>query len=54
MTPDYNIYRCIFLSKPGFEIGKMIDGKIIIFKDIQHTGRICLAQQVSNYVEKIF
>ena len=54
MTPDYKIYPCIFLSKPGFEIGKMIDGKIIIFKDIQHTGKICLAQQVSNYGKKIF
>ncbi len=54
MTPDYNIYPCIFLSKPGFEIGKMIDGKIIIYKDIQHTGKMCLAQQVSNYGKKIF
>lgn len=54
MTPDYNIYPCIFLSKPGFEIGKMIDGKIIIYKDIQHTGKMCLAQQVSSYGKKIF
>src|SRR5699024_7202762 len=54
MTPDYKIYPCIFLSKPGFEIGKMIDGKIIIFKDIQNTGKICLAQQVSNYGKKSF
>ena len=54
VTPDYKIYPCIFLSKPGFEIGKMIDGKIIIFKDIQNTGKICLAQQVSNYGKKSF
>lgn len=54
MTPDFNIYPCIFLTKPGYEIGKMIDGKIIIFKDIQNDGTKCMAKEVNNNGFKIF
>lgn len=54
MTPDFNIYPCIFLTKPGYEIGKMVDGKIIIFRDIKNDGTKCMAKEVNNNGFKIF
>lgn len=54
MTPDFNIYPCIFLAKPGYEIGKMIDGKIMIYREIQNDGHKCLAKEVNNNGFKIF
>ena len=54
MTPNFNIYPCIFLAKPGYEIGKMIDGKIMIYREIQNDGHKCLAKEVNNNGFKIF
>ena len=54
MTPNFNIYPCIFLAKLGYEIGKMIDGKIMIYREIQNDGHKCLAKEVNNNGFKIF
>lgn len=53
MTPDYSIYPCIFLAKPGYEIGKLVDGKITIFNEIENDGSMCLAKEVNNNKKKI-
>lgn len=54
ITPDLNVYPCLFLAKPSFEIGKLIDGKIIIFKEIPNDGYKCLANELHNHGFKIF
>lgn len=54
MTPDYNIYPCVFLAKPGYEIGKFENGKIIIYKDIESDNQKCLAKEINNNGLKIF
>ena len=48
ITPDMNIYPCNFLSKPGFEIGKVIEGRIIINKNIINDGSKCIAREIYN------
>ncbi len=50
LTPDNNLYPCIFLAKPGYEIGKLIDGKLLIYDEyvnINH-GDICFAKEICN------
>ncbi len=42
ITPDNSIYPCVFLAKPGYEIGKYIDGKILIQPDLCHNSEKCL------------
>lgn len=48
ITPDNNVYSCLFLAKPGLEIGKLIDGKILLNDYINHDGNLCLAQEMCN------
>lgn len=48
ITPDLNVYPCNFLSKVGFEIGKVENGEIRIYKDIKHDGSECLADRIYN------
>lgn len=48
ITPDNNIYPCIFLSKPGYEIGKLINGEIVLYYNIQNDGNLCIADEVCN------
>lgn len=48
ITPDMNVYPCNFLSKPGYEIGKVIEGKIIINKKIINDGSRCIAYEIYN------
>lgn len=58
ITPDNNVYPCLFLATPGLEIGKLIDGKILLNDYINNDGNLCLAQELYNnnnseYVAKV-
>lgn len=58
VTPDNNVYPCLFLAKPGLEIGQLIDGKIMLNEYIDNDGTLCLAQEMCNnnneeYVTKV-
>ena len=48
ITPDNNVYSCLFLAKPGLEIGKLVDGKILLNDYIDNDGSLCLAQEMCN------
>lgn len=50
LTPDNNLYPCIFLAKPGYEIGKLVDGKLYIFEEYNNinTGTKCFAKEICN------
>lgn len=48
ITPDMNVYPCNFLSKIGFEIGKVVNGKVIIYKKVKNDGLACLAHEIYN------
>lgn len=48
ITPDSNVYPCIYLARKGFEIGKYIDGKIYLDKLIENDGTKCLAREYYN------
>ncbi len=48
VTPDNNVYSCLFLAKPGLEIGKLVDGKILLNDYIDNDGSLCLAQEMCN------
>ena len=54
LTPDNNIYPCIFLAKPGYEIGKYVNGKILLLKDLHIDNDKCLSDEVCNKVYKIY
>ena len=53
ITPDLNVYPCIFLAKKGYEIGKVVDSKIILYKEFNNKGDKCLAQEINNYHKNI-
>ena len=38
ITPDLNVYPCVFLAKPGNEIGRVIDNKIMIYDWFTNDG----------------
>ena len=48
ITPDNNVYSCLFLAKPGLEIGKYINGRILLNNEIDNDGELCLAQELCN------
>lgn len=48
ITPDNNVYPCMFLAKKGFEIGHVVDNKIHIDYNITNNGDRCLAYEVCN------
>ena len=48
VTPDNNVYSCLFLAKPGLEIGKLENGKILLNESIDNNGNLCLAQELCN------
>lgn len=53
LTPDNNVYPCIFLAKPGNEIGVYQDGKIYIDEKLlstvqQYNGLTCFAKEICN------
>ena len=49
VSPDNNVYPCIFMTNPGHEIGKFIDGKIMIYDDYTYDHNKCVAQEVCNH-----
>ncbi len=48
ITPSLDVYPCIFMAREGFEIGKYIDGKIMLFDEIKNNGDKCIAYEVFN------
>ena len=48
ITPDNNVYSCLFLAEPGLEVGKLINGKILLNDYINNDGNLCLAQEMCN------
>jgi len=48
ISPSGDVYPCVFLAKPGYEIGKVIDDKIYISKDWLNDGSKCLAKEECN------
>ncbi len=48
ITPDNNVYPCLFLTKPGYEIGKLIDGKIMIEEKYENNHDKCLINELCN------
>ena len=48
LTPDNNIYPCVFLAKPGYEIGTYQDGKILIQDNLYINKDKCLADEICN------
>lgn len=59
ITPDGNVYPCIFMTKKGYEIGKYIDGKIILDHKIINPSNDCIALEIFNknkentYIKKL-
>lgn len=48
LTPDNNVYPCVFLAKPGFEIGKMINYKIYLNDEFYTKSTECLSKEICN------
>lgn len=49
ITPDNNVYPCIFLTKPGYEIGKYIDGRIMISNTFENDHNVCITSEICNH-----
>lgn len=55
LTPDNNIYPCIFLAKPGYEIGYYDGEKINLFYRPTNDGLDCIVKEICNNAnEEIF
>lgn len=48
LTPDNHIYPCVFLAKPGYEIGQYEAGRILVQPNLSWDSKKCLADQVCN------
>lgn len=48
ITPDKNVYPCIFFCQPGNEIGYYKDGNIYITKEVNNDQTKCLAKEKYN------
>lgn len=48
ITPDNMVYPCIFLAKPGFEIGQYEDGVIKLYDNFYNDGCHCCAAKILN------
>ena len=48
LTPDFKVYPCLFLSKPGYSIGFYKDGKLYIHNGYCNRGNCCLALNAQN------
>lgn len=53
LTPDNNIYPCVFLAQPGYEIGKFENGNIYIGEEFVNNHDSCIAKQICNEYKKI-
>ena len=49
LTPDNNIYPCIFLAKPGYEVGYYDGDKLKLFEECKNDGSECIARNYCNY-----
>ena len=48
ITPDLNVYPCIYMTKDQFRIGKYINGKVMLDKEIKNDCNRCLASDYYN------
>lgn len=48
ITPDYKVYPCIFLSKPGMEIGYFDGERIYIDYSYVNKGDQCIVKELLN------
>lgn len=54
ITPDGNVYPCIFMTKPGYEIGHYENGKILLEYQLDNNGESCIAHDIFNKKEYSF
>ncbi len=54
ITPDGNVYPCIFMTKPGYEIGHYENGKILLDYQLDNNGNSCIAHDIFNKNEYTF
>lgn len=52
LTPNLNVYPCLFFSKPGNEIGYYEDGNIYINNQFSQEQNDCTAIKVLNRIRK--
>lgn len=48
ITPDGNVYPCIFMTKPRYEIGCYENGKILLNYQLDNNGNSCIAYDIFN------
>ena len=48
ITPDNSIYPCVFLAKPGYEIGTYKEGRVLIQPELQIDSDKCLTDEICN------
>lgn len=55
LTPDNNLYPCIFLAKPGYEIGRLIGDTLWINDEWLNIndGNQCYAKEICNEGRKL-
>lgn len=53
LTPDNNVYPCVFLAQPGNEIGKYDNGCIFINDEYENNHNSCLAKEICNEHKKL-
>lgn len=53
LTPDNNIYPCVFLAQPGYEIGKFINDKLYVNDEYINNHDECLAHSACNEHKKV-
>ncbi len=53
LTPDNNVYPCVFLAQSGNEIGKYEKGCIFIDDDYKNDHGKCIAKEICNEHKKI-
>ena len=50
ITPDKKAYPCVFLSKPGYEIGYYENGKVYVDEKFVNNQKNCLALKKLNSI----
>ena len=48
ITPDNKVYGCTCICKPGYEIGKIIDGDIYLYSDFENNRSWCLGDKMGE------
>ena len=48
ITPDDKVYGCTCICKPGYEIGKIIDGEIYLYSDFENDRSWCLGDKMGE------